>query len=259
MAYRYFRRKWPMQRYMWFSMIAELGVVVGLLVVTALAHPNTYRTKLWQAGYELGYNSSPAIIFYAYAMGKPIPQTPFVWSYTLTYFNQAVAIIALFFLIAKLIAFIMDVWFPIVVLPIYIGLAAIYATSIGGQAGPDHLDPNHPSNVAWYIRESCNVTPNATIQGYCKQAKTVFAISVLMFAVYLFNIGYSIWALKPNKRDARDWDSDDEDEGEHLRTNKGSSWEMRSIPTTPRTGLMPYTPRTQAFNTLDRKLPLRGQ
>lgn len=83
--------------------------------------------------------------------------------------------------------------------------------------------------------------------------------------VTLVNLGITVWALLPNERDKRDWDSDDE-EDEPLGAGagggsgrKGSAWEMQSIPPTPRTGLMPYTPRTTAFNTLDRKNPPRPQ
>ncbi|KAI8626780.1 hypothetical protein F5Y19DRAFT_216586 [Xylariaceae sp. FL1651] len=260
MMYRLLKRKWPSPAAMWIMMIAELGVTIGLLVLTALAQPNTYRTKLWKAGSELGFNSSPAVILYAYANGRPPPQVPFVWSSTLTNFNVAIAIISLFFLITKLIAYIMDFWFPILALPLNVALVALYAASVGGQAGPDHLDPNHPSSVAWYIAKPCSVAANQQIQGYCTMAKGTFAVFVLMLVVTLVNLGLNIWAMLPNERDTRDWDSDDEDEDEPLGSKKGSSWEMHSIPPTPRTGLMPYTPRTTAFNTLEsRRLPLREQ
>jgi len=50
-------------------------------------------------------------------------------------------------------------------------------------------------------------------------------------------------------------DSDDEDDNGSTRTGKEREWEMQP-PMTPRG--VPFTPRTQAFHTLDRKLPLRG-
>jgi hypothetical protein len=81
--------------------------------------------------------------------------------------------------------------------------------------------------------------------------------------VTVVNLGLTIWALLPNDRDKREWDSDDEEEDEPLGSSggrKGSAWEMQSIPPTPRTGgFAPFTPRTMAFNTLERKLPLRHQ
>lgn len=38
--------------------------------------------------------------------------------------------------------------------------------------------------------------------------------------------------------------------------NSDKEWEMKNVPKQP---AVPYTPRTLAFNTLDRQLPLRAQ
>ncbi|GAP85336.2 putative succinate-semialdehyde dehydrogenase [Rosellinia necatrix] len=248
---------------MWIMMLVELALTVTLLVLTALAQPDTYRTELWKAGYQLGFNSSPNYRTFEQANGKPKSPIPFVWSSTLTDYNVAIAIISLFFLITKLIAFIMDFWLPIIVLPINIAFVGLYAASLGGQAGPDYLDPSRPSRVAWYIAKPCSVAASHKIQGFCTSAKGTFAAFSLMFVVTLVNLGLTIWAMLPNERDKRDWDSDDEDDeplGAGAGSNrKGSAWEMQSMPTTPRTGLMPYTPRTTAFNTLDKKNPARYQ
>ncbi|KAI0521540.1 hypothetical protein F5B22DRAFT_541844 [Xylaria bambusicola] len=257
MGYRILKRKWPSTAAMWIMFPVELALTITLLILTELARPDKYRTKLWQAGYELGFNSSPNVIAFAHANGKPTPTIPLVWSSTITNYNTAISIISLFFLITRLIAFIMEFWLPIIVLPINIAFVALYAASLGGQAGPDYLDPNHPSRVAWYIAKPCSVAANHKIQGYCTEAKGLFAAFSLMFVVTLVNLGLNIWAMLPNERDKRDWDSDDEDD-EPLRTGgdkKGTSWEMRSIPPTPRTGLMPFTPRTTAFNALEGKKP----
>jgi hypothetical protein len=80
-------------------------------------------------------------------------------------------------------------------------------------------------------------------------------------AVVLTNLGLNIWAMIPNANDKRstDLDSDDEEASPSTLKRNDKSWEMHGIPQTPRTGAMPYTPRTMAFNTLERKLPLRSQ
>ncbi len=98
----------------------------------------------------------------------------------ITDYNVSIGIISLFFLITRLIAFIMEFWLPIIVLPINIAFVALYAASLGGQAGPDYLDPNHPSRVAWYIAKPCSVAANRQIQGYCTEAKGTFAAFSLM-------------------------------------------------------------------------------
>jgi hypothetical protein len=82
MAYRILYRKWPSTAAMWIMIIAELVLTVTLLVLTALAQPDLYRSKLWQAGYELGFNSNPKVIQFALAVGKTPPAVPFVWSRT---------------------------------------------------------------------------------------------------------------------------------------------------------------------------------
>lgn len=98
----------------------------------------------------------------------------------LTDYNVAIAIISLFFLITRLIAIIMDFWFPIIILPLNIAFVALYAASLGGQAGPDYLDPTRPSRVAWYVAKPCSVAANRQIQGYCTSAKGTFAAFALM-------------------------------------------------------------------------------
>lgn len=82
MAYRIVKRKWPSSAAMWIMMLVELALTVTLLVLTALAQPDTYRTKLWKAGNDLGFNSSPSVIAFAHANGKTPPTIPFVWSRT---------------------------------------------------------------------------------------------------------------------------------------------------------------------------------
>jgi hypothetical protein len=63
-------------------MVLELGGTVAALALFGIAEPNLFRTKLWQIGYDHGFNSSPKQILYAYANYRPIPKTPFVWSGT---------------------------------------------------------------------------------------------------------------------------------------------------------------------------------
>ncbi|CAJ2500599.1 Uu.00g034520.m01.CDS01 [Anthostomella pinea] len=259
MAYKVLRREWRSKSAMYIMMFAELGATVAMLVLFGIAQPNLYRTKLWQAGYELGFNSSPAVILYAYANHVSQPNLPFVWSQTLTNFNVAISVISLFFLLTKLIAFILHVWYPVVALLFNVSLVAFYAASLGGQAGPDYLDPTKPSPVAWYIAKPCTVAANKAVQGNCTLAKGTFAATSVMFAVTLVNLGLNIWAMLPNEADKKDVDSDDDSYSSPSAMKRGAEWEMQGIPPTPRTATMPYTPRTMAFNTLERKMPLRRE
>ncbi|KAI1774727.1 hypothetical protein F4818DRAFT_71063 [Hypoxylon cercidicola] len=258
MAYKLLRRQWRSTRAMYFTMIAELLGTVSVLVLFGISQPDLYRTKLWRAGHELGFNSSPNVILYAYANYEAQPTLPFVWSQTITDFNVAISVLSLFLLLSKLIAFIMHVWFPIVAMGINISLTVLYVTSIYGQAGPDYLDPNYPSSVAWYIAKPCSVAANTSIQSSCRMAKGAFAATCIMLGIYLVNMGLTIWALLPNPANDK-VDDDDDDTSSPVALKQGANWQSHSIPPTPRTGTLPYTPRTMAFNTLERKLPLRNQ
>jgi hypothetical protein len=98
----------------------------------------------------------------------------------LTNFNVAISICSLFILLAKLIMVIMKVYFPLIGLLIGITQTALYATSVYGQMGPDYLDPEHPSPIAWYIRYSCDVGSQYKIEKHCMMAKGTFAVTVFM-------------------------------------------------------------------------------
>lgn len=82
MGYRILHREWRSTKALWWAMIPELACTVALLVLFGLAQPDLFRTQLWQAGNDLGFNSSPNIILYAYANHRPLPTIPFVWSLT---------------------------------------------------------------------------------------------------------------------------------------------------------------------------------
>lgn len=75
--------------------------------------------------------------------------------------------------------------------------------------------------------------------------------------LYLLNLGFALWAMWPNPvNDMRD-DDDDDDDSTYAETGKERTWEMQGMKSPMSARMTPYTPRTQAFHTLDRQLPLR--
>lgn len=78
----YISRRWRYPKFLVALFVIELAGTIAGLALFGIADPNLYRTKLWQVGYENGFNSSPKQILYAYANYRPIPKTPFVWSQT---------------------------------------------------------------------------------------------------------------------------------------------------------------------------------
>lgn len=77
-----YQRRWKCFRLLVALFLIELSGTVAALALFGIATPDLFHTKLWQVGYDHGFNSSPAQILYAYANHKPIPTTPFVWSAT---------------------------------------------------------------------------------------------------------------------------------------------------------------------------------
>jgi len=228
--------------------------LIPLLVLFGISSPDLYRTTMWQVGYDNGFNSNPAVVIYAIANFQPPPNIPLVWSQTLTNFNVAISVISLFTLMVKLIGMIMHLYYPVMGTFLSVTMTALYATSVYGQAGPDYLDPRHPSPAAWYIAKSCDYAITQNAIGGCKVVKGTFAATVYMLFIYVANLCLSVWAMWPNKELDKVEDEDDEPK-KSPKSDKG--WEMQ--PQTPRSPLrVPYTPRTQAFQTLDRKLPLQS-
>jgi len=80
MAYNIIHRPWRARRWLFITMGLELAGLIPILVLFGIAQPDMFRSRLWQVGYENRFNSNPAMIIYAYANHRPLPQIPFVWS-----------------------------------------------------------------------------------------------------------------------------------------------------------------------------------
>ena len=168
--------------------------------------------------------------------------------------------------------FICDCFYPIVSLVIHAALVAVYAVSIHNQAGPDNSDPQHPQPGApWYITKSCGPPVAADLQGYCKQAKALFSLTIILwyvlsaaqgtmlpahmltgwnsaiYFIYLLLTLYSLYPTRTHRRGGRVSD---------IESKEARPWEATNPPMTPGTtgGLKsPTTPRTTAFNKLSSK------
>ncbi|PHH90146.1 hypothetical protein CDD83_4393 [Cordyceps sp. RAO-2017] len=256
-TYRLIPRTWPRTHNLavgWLMPI-ELVVLVPLLVIFGIAQPDMYRTAMWRIGFENKLNSNPDMILYAYANYRPLPDVPFIWSSSLTNFNVAISIVSLFFLLVKLICFIMTAWYPIFAVLVNLALVVLYAVSVYGQVGPDYADPRYPAPAAWYFRQGCDLAKRYGKYGPCQIAQSSLAITLLMLVVYLVNLAYALHAMWPNKEN----EVSDEEDGSSATSDpkERSTWEMHSMKSPISVHAMPYTPRTQAFHTLDRQLPLR--
>ncbi|KAM0516347.1 hypothetical protein ACHAPE_005494 [Trichoderma viride] len=262
-TYHVLHRKWPRvpRTAMRWLMLVEFVGLIPLLVITALSQPNLYRTALWQIGWDHRLNSNPAIILYAYANHTNQPKLAFIWSQKLTDFNVALAVISLFFLLSKLIAVIMRVWYPIVSVTSSIALVVLYSVSTYGQVGPDYTDPRYPAPAAWYFRYGCDMAKPYGQYTNCQIAQSSLFITLYMLTVYLLLLGFSLYSMWPNHLNDLDTDEDEDDEEP---VKEGRSIEMGGLKEMGMrqpmaSGAVPFTPRTHAFHILDRKLPLRQE
>jgi hypothetical protein len=113
----------------------------------------------------------------------------------LTDFNVAVSVLSMFVLLVKSSMFILHIWYPILSTLANLPIVVLWAVSVYGQMGPDHSDPKHPSNIAWYITRSCSYARPSGNYGYCMQAKGSFAVTVVM--LYVFSLPLNTPSFPP--------------------------------------------------------------
>lgn len=93
---------------------------------------------------------------------------------------MAISIVSLFFLLAKLISFIMKVWFPIAASFVNVAMVALYTVSVYGQIGPDYADERYPAPAAWYFRQGCDLAKPYGMYKSCQIAQGSLAISTYL-------------------------------------------------------------------------------
>ena len=87
---------------------------------------------------------------------------------------------SLFFLLAKLIAYIMRVWFPVLATFFNLCLVVLYTVSVYGQIGPDYTDDRYPAAAAWYFRYGCGLAKPYGAYKSCQIAQSSLGITFYM-------------------------------------------------------------------------------
>lgn len=72
-------RKWKTPKLLIAMFIIELPFSIAALALFGIASPDLYRTRFWQQGFDLGWNSNPNQAIYAAANYKPY-SAPLPWS-----------------------------------------------------------------------------------------------------------------------------------------------------------------------------------
>ncbi|QVM10835.1 hypothetical protein D8B26_005487 [Coccidioides posadasii str. Silveira] len=237
----------------------ELPFTVAVLALFGIASPNLYRTKLWQDGADNGFNSSPDELVYRYANYEPYT-VPRPWTQFITSFNLVISVLSMFFLLVKTPMFVLHVFYPPLSVLVHTILIVLYCVSAAWQGGKDTSDPEHlQSGPPWYITKNCNVASHRNNIGYCKQAKSGFACTIILIVIFLAQFVLAVISCLPTEETR----ARQREKREKLETLE----ELKSLksPCYPNfyqgeNGLQPITPRTMAFNQLGgaNDLPLRG-
>jgi hypothetical protein len=86
----------------------------------------------------------------------------------------------MFILLVKVVMFTLHIWYPLLGTIVNGIIAVLWIVSMYGQMGPDHSDPKHSSDIAWYITKSCSYGNATGDAHYCLMAKGTFATTVIM-------------------------------------------------------------------------------
>lgn len=91
-----------------------------------------------------------------------------------------------FFYLVKATLWLLHVLFPIISLLLHIGLMSLWAYGIHIQTSPDTIDPDRINRGApWFLTKSCSIVEDKNVRSYCVQAKSAFAVSIIMLYVPL--------------------------------------------------------------------------
>ncbi|PTD06581.1 hypothetical protein FCULG_00006630 [Fusarium culmorum] len=155
--------------------LAEMVVAITAVILFCLEYPVDFRSRLWENGGELGYNSNPNKRIYYYANHLE-PQS-------LAASNLAIAMLGLVVFVAR------TIMSRLRCLPHHINiiydmiLFSLWAIGLAGQTSSDFSDPKHPSPHPWYLTRGCSVSWDRT-RGYCHTAQAGFAISIMAGILY---------------------------------------------------------------------------
>lgn len=182
------------------SVMIEVAVTSITLFLFCCGYPDEFRTVLWEAGGENGWNSNPRLRIYDYANHREPPAIPLIWSQSLTNSNLAIALLAVAICLARMALLFFD--FGGFSLPIMydIVMSGMWIYSVAAQSSPDFTDPIHPSPRPWYLERGCGGLHDQYYKA-CVVTKTSFAFSILSMLFYVsrlacYAFGFAYWCGK---------------------------------------------------------------
>jgi hypothetical protein len=182
----------------------------------------------------------------------------------------------------------LKVFLPILSFLLHTALLCLWSYGLYMQTAPDTIDPAHQNKGApWYITKSCNIVDDKINRAYCMQAKSSFAVTIIMMYVFLLKplqmkrnltdldraiyaafLILTVYSLIPTaearqahsikraerKAEKEKWANSPVDNEMTAEEQWQHMWELQQLPRTPGTagGLKsPMTPRTRTFADLE--------
>jgi hypothetical protein len=198
--------KWRLSKFLIALMALELPLTVACLVLFGIADGDTYRTKLWQNGYDKGFNSPPNEILYDYANYRT-PHVPLIWSSlyvslhhlrgmepiswrmgwedvltrsSMVQFNIVISVFSMFLLLVKSTMYVLHAWVPLLSVFVHALELVLYAVALRNQSMPDMSDPTHPNpGLAWYLSKGCSYAETGNY-GFCMQMRAAYGVTCVM-------------------------------------------------------------------------------
>ncbi|KAH8600900.1 hypothetical protein B0O99DRAFT_681757 [Bisporella sp. PMI_857] len=150
--------------------VVEVFITVTTLALFCCAFPDRFRTKLWEAGGEKGWNSNPNLRIYFYANYKEPPPVPLIWSQSLTTSNLSVALLAASLCLTRIVLDEFEYDGTITFMLNDMLLSSFWMYSVSAQSSADLTDPTHLSQRPWYLEKSCDAVSSRYLQA-CMIAK----------------------------------------------------------------------------------------
>lgn len=98
-----------------------------------------------------------------------------------TQYHLVIGVVCMFFYLVKTTMWLLKVFLPIFSLMLHTALLILWSYGLHMQTAPDTIDPEHSNHGApWYITKSCNIVEDRINRGYCMQAKSAFAVTIVM-------------------------------------------------------------------------------
>ncbi|KAH6652504.1 hypothetical protein BKA67DRAFT_536242 [Truncatella angustata] len=176
------------------SLTIEVVLMLVMVTLFCCAYSDHYRTSLWEAGGEKGWNSNPRLRIYYYANHREPPEIPLIWNQSLTTSNLSIALVTAGVCLTRLVLIFFELYWVIIETFYDMLLTALWCYSVSAQSSADLTDSKHPSYYPWYLQRRCCEVNKQYFQA-CTIARVSFWLSVVLMIFYASRFAVAIFRL----------------------------------------------------------------